>query len=66
MLTLHHAAFMQGIGLPLTVGAGTVIFGWTQYDDNVSFLPKHERDKLDGMAELMVAALHNLFPPIEK
>jgi hypothetical protein len=34
---------MQSIGLPLTVGAGTVIFGWTRYDDNVSFLPKREQ-----------------------
>lgn len=64
MLTIEHAAFMNGLGQSSTQDIETVIYGWGQYKDQVSLLPKGEQDKLDRLADLIVSSFgQSVLPP---
>jgi len=56
MLKLGHAVFMQTAGQPITQPVQAVIYGWGQYKDQVSRLPKPEQDKIDQLADQIVSS----------
>jgi hypothetical protein len=67
MISIDHAVVMQRMGQPITQSVGTVIYGWGQYKDQVSLLPKAERDKIDQLADLIVSSFAQYtFPPFRK
>jgi hypothetical protein len=64
MLTIEHAIFIGGLGQSSTQAVETVIYGWGQYKDKVSLLPKSEQDKIDRLAELIVSSFaQSVLPP---
>lgn len=64
MLTLERAVFMQASGQPTTDNVETVIYGWGQYKDEVSLLPKSEQDKVDQLADQIVSSFaQTVLPP---
>jgi hypothetical protein len=64
MLTVEHALFMSGLGQSSTQSVETVIYGWGQYKDRVSNLPKAEQDKIDHLADLIVSSFaQSALPP---
>lgn len=64
MLTIEHAVFMNGLGQSSTQAVETVIYGWGQYKDQVSLLPRAEQDKIDHLADLIVSSFaQSALPP---
>jgi hypothetical protein len=55
---------MQSVGQAAAQNVETVIYGWGQYKDEVSLLPKPEQDKVDQLADQIVSSFaQSVLPP---